>query len=69
MKIMETSARIHRSLSPHDGAEPSAMRGTYSRRAIPADQDNGFRQQVVLLDNLSEKLDQYLSLPYIGSGK
>jgi len=69
MKTMETTARMHRSLSPHDRAEPSAMKGTYPRPATPADQNNGFRQQVVLLDNLSEKLDQYISLPYFGLGK
>ena len=64
---METSARIYRSLPPQDGAEqPSAMRRAYPRPAAPGRQDNGFGHQVVLLDELSEKLDLYFSLPSIG---
>lgn len=57
---METAAIVCRSLPAQDRVKSSAMRGTYIR------QDNGFRQQIVLLDKISENLDQYFSLPTIG---
>ena len=64
---METAARVYRSLPAQDGAEqPSAMKRTYPHPAAPKCQDNGFGHQVVLLNELSEKLDLYFSLPSIG---
>jgi hypothetical protein len=67
---MESTMGFYQTSSLKEGAEsPVRIRSSSPGTARTVSNGNGSDRQVILLNELSEKLDGYFSLPSIGHGK
>ena len=67
---MESADRVYQVSSLKEGQEtPDRIRNCSPTTPRREHDDSGPKQHVVILNELSEKLDGYFSLPSIGFGK